>query len=306
MKNRWKTLAKTFLLLMFLGSCLMILRQCAEYADRTASHDKALKLVGTTLVQELPEPALPMEEMSGESEVDVTPSQSDSELVPEYSPAPAPCEEEVSKSAELAWQEAPVFDDLWMDALQETNLAALREVNPDVRGWILIPGTKLNYPIVQGTDNDYYLNHTWDGISNSGGSVFLECRVSGDFSDFNTIIYGHRMMDGSMFGSLKYYRGQEYYREHPYIYLVDDGGVHRYEVFAAHEADVTSSTYYLVFTDERKTAFIDDALTHSVIDTGVTPGCNDRILTLSTCTGRGYESRWVVQARLAADGETPG
>lgn len=90
---------------------------------------------------------------------------------------------------------APVADTIPPDAaaLLELNLAALRAVNPDVAGWIEIPGTELSYPIMQGVDNHYYLDHNWKQESNRGGSIFLEATCGADFSDFHTILYGHRM-----------------------------------------------------------------------------------------------------------------
>ena len=199
------------------------------------------------------------------------------------------------------WREAPVTDDPYMDQLKSVDLAALREVNPDVVGWIVIPGTKVEYPLMQGEDNDYYLKHTWKKKASSAGSIFLEKTISPDLSDFNTIVYGHRMINNSMFGSLKYYKKQTYWAEHPYVYIVDDAGVHRYEIFSAYEASVKGYTYQISFADETgKETFLDKCMGWSVIETGVTPTIRDRILTLSTCTGTGYETRWVVQARLAA------
>lgn len=189
--------------------------------------------------------------------------------------------------------------------LAGTDLAALREVNSQVVGWIAIPETELSYPMVQAEDNDYYLNRTWKMERSSLGAIFLECQVRPDFSDFNTIIYGHRMRNGSMFGSLKHYDDISYWEEHPSIYIVDDSGVHRYDIFAAYEPDVTALTFGLgISRADTKQRFIQLALEASVIDTGVTPTTQDQILTLSTCTGRGYSTRWVVQAVLR-DGQLP-
>ena len=209
--------------------------------------------------------------------------------------------EEIPPEEPKGWQEAPVQDDPQYEAMREIDLAALREVNPDVVGWIRIPGTEIDYPLMQGEDNQYYLERTWKGEPNAAGSIFLEQHCSADLSDFNTIIYGHRMKNGSMFAALKYYNTVEYLQEHPYVYILDDAGPHRYEVFSAYEASVTGTTYRLAIKeDEMKQKFIDDCSGWSVIETGVEPTIRDRMLTLSTCTGRGYETRWVVQARLQA------
>ena len=196
------------------------------------------------------------------------------------------------------------YVDPYADALAAMDFAALREVNPDILGWILIPNTRVSYPFLQGTDNDYYLRRTWRKGSSAVGAIFVEAGNSGDLTDFNTIIYGHNMNNGSMFGSLKKYKSQDYFRQHPYIYLTTDAGSARYEIFAAYEAATDSETYRLGFGSESaKQAFLDDCAGRSVIDTGVTPQVWDRIITLSTCTGRGHETRWVVQARLP--GEAP-
>lgn len=199
-----------------------------------------------------------------------------------------------------AMEEEPEEPDPYGEELSLTDLEALREVNPDVVGWISIPETQLSYPLLQGEDNEYYLNHTWERAWNSAGSIYLESQVSSDLSDFNTLVYGHRMRDGSLFGSLRDYNKQDHWEKHPSVYIADDNGVHRYDIFAAHEVGVREITYGLKIESEKvKQAFIDFSLERSVIDTGVVPTVEDRILTMSTCTGTGYDTRWVVQARLA-------
>lgn len=219
-------------------------------------------------------------------------------------PQPEPVPEEAPSEEEIAPEEQPVYVDPYADALRNMDFSALREVNSDVLGWILIPGTAVSYPVVQGTDNDYYLNHTWKKWTSVVGSIFLECRNSRDLSDFNTIIYGHRMNNGSMFASLKNYKKQSWRSDHPCVYITDDSGSHKYEIFAAYEVSTEGETYRLGFgSDREKQAFIDYCLAQSVIDTGVVPRTYDRILTLSTCTGQGHATRWVVQAVLR--GEAP-
>ena len=164
-------------------------------------------------------------------------------------------------------------------------------------GWILIPGTRVSYPVVQGTDNSYYLDHTWRGGKNSVGAIFMDYRNSGDLSDFNTIIYGHRMNNRSMFGTLSQYKSRSYWQAHPYVYLTDDSGTHRYEIFAAGEVSVDSDVYRLgLRSSSGRQSFLDSCLSLSALNTGVTPHVYDKVLTLSTCTGNGHATRWVVQA----------
>ena len=194
-------------------------------------------------------------------------------------------------------EEVPVWQDPYAQALKDMDFSALRQQNPDVLGWILIPGTRVSYPVVQGTDNSYYLDHTWRGGKNSVGAIFMECRNSSDLSDFNTIIYGHRMNNRSMFGTLSQYKSRSYWQAHPYVYLTDDSGTHRYEIFAAGEVSVDSDVYRLgLRSDSSRQSFLDSCLALSALNTGVTPHTYDQVLTLSTCTGNGHATRWVVQA----------
>ena len=188
-------------------------------------------------------------------------------------------------------------------ALLGMDLEALRQTNEDVLGWIHIPDSPIDYPLLRVGDNDEYLRRAWDGTPNRAGCIFLECRNSHDFSDFNTLIYGHYMRNGTMFGSLHRYREQEFRDAHPFVYLVTDEGVRRYEVFAAYEAGVVSDTYRLVFDDDvRKQGALDYYLDSSVLETGLVPTVEDRVLTLSTCMGDGtYDTRWVVQAVLTGE-----
>lgn len=199
----------------------------------------------------------------------------------------------------MVWVPAPLeAEDPRMEELAETDLDALRKVNEDVLGWIQIPGSKIDYPILQGEDNEYYLKRTWKGHRNPMGSVFLECRNRPDFTDWNTIVYAHNMDNGTMFAGLHRYKQQKYWQEHPYVYIVTDAGVLRYEVFSSYNAEVDSKTYGLSFRQrETREEFIAMALEKSQIDTGIVPEVTDQIITLSTCSG-GEETRRVVHARL--------
>ena len=194
----------------------------------------------------------------------------------------------------------PAAEDRNLDLLAHLDLDGLRAQNPDVLGWITIPGTVLSYPLLQRGDNDYYLQHTWQNAGSSVGAIFMDYRNDAALSDFHTLIYGHRMRDGSMFASLKDYKSLEHWAEHPCVYLACTGGVYRYDIFAAYEASVLGHVYHLDFADAAgREAFIASCLAQSVIDTGIVPSAEEQILTLSTCTGSGHKTRWVVQAVLA-------
>ena len=212
-----------------------------------------------------------------------------------------PTEEPTTEAVETTAPETgdPYYADEHTAELKDMNLEVLQEQNPDIMGWIMIPDSQLSYPYLQGEDNDYYLNHTWEHEKTVAGSIFLEHLVSSDLSDYNTIIYGHRMRDKSMFGNLTYFEDPEYLEEHPYVYLVNEEGCYTYRIFSAHEAGVREQTYRIGEVDEEgRQMYIDWAMDHSVIDAGVEPTTDQRILTMVTCTGKGYEARWVVQGYL--------
>ncbi len=184
--------------------------------------------------------------------------------------------------------------------LSEVNVWALRQINPDVLGWIYIPDTVISYPLMQGRDNEVYLHTAWDGKHNSGGSIFLEQKNSPELSDFNTILYGHHMSDGSMFGSLKHFKDPSFTDSHPYIYLCTADQVFRYRVFSVYDAPVDSDTYRLYFPDtEAKAQAAEHFLSSSLLELPGSVTADDRFLTLSTCIGNGvYTNRIVVQGVL--------
>lgn len=201
-------------------------------------------------------------------------------------------EETAEETAQEAAEEMPA-------SLKEVDLAALREVNEDVTGWISIPGTQISYPLVQTDNNDYYLNRNWKKEKNSAGAIFLECQNSPDFQNFNTIVYGHNRRNEAFFGTLEEYKAYSYWEENPYIYIVNDRGIFRYDIFAAKEVGTRTIIYGLdLQKEEHKKEFIRYALEDSWVNTGIVPDTDDTFLTLSTCTDYGYSNRWVVLAVL--------
>lgn len=212
--------------------------------------------------------------------------------IPELAPSIDPSENDGNA-------DAPDDSDPISRTLAEMDLSALQQVNPDVVGWIYIPNTVVSYPLLIGVDNQEYLRHTWLKEHCTMGSIFLESNSQPDLSDFNTIIYGHRMRDMSMFAILQYYSDKAYWEGHPRVYVVNDFGVYRYDIYAAYETGLRSPVYELYVTDPvRKEEIIGYGLTNSVIDTGIVPTADDQIVTLSTCPSRGTATRWIVQGIL--------
>lgn len=218
---------------------------------------------------------------------------------PTTEPVPSTTETKPTETTPPETTEVTLPPDDNTSYLQQLDIRALQDVNREVIGWIYIPNTQVNYPIMHTVDNDTYLHTTWDGKDNVHGSIFLETRCSSKLKDFNTIIYGHNMLDGSMFAGLHLYRDYYYYQLHPYIYIATNDAIYRYAIFSSYEAGIRTDTYRLRFTSKEKEQALAHYINSSVWETELTPTTEDLILTLSTCTGRGtYESRWVVQAVL--------
>ena len=133
------------------------------------------------------------------------------------------------------------------------DFASLQAINPDIVAWLRIPGV-LEYPVVRGKDNSYYLNHTVQKTYNIAGSIFLEYRNERDFSDSKNIIYGHNMKDGSMFHVLRNYQDIDFFQEHTdmEIYL-PDGRTLNYQIIACEQVPADSEVYQITKYDSEKT-----------------------------------------------------
>lgn len=277
-----RTLVAVLLILVLAVSLGQLALKFRDYRQGDQDYGEAEMVAGVPDLGDLPQPtprAVPTP----------TPAQPD----PEESMTP-----DLESTPEPTSQPTP---DPYAEALRNMDFAALQQVNEEVVGWILVPGTRISYPILQGGDNSYYLNHTWKGTRSSVGSIFMEWQCSRDFGDFNTIIYGHRVRNQSMFGLLHSYANQDFADLHPSFYITDAAGTRRYDIFAAYETPVDGPVYRLKVTDAgEKEKIISAALESSSITTPIRPTSANQIVTLSTCTGSGHENRWVVLGVLAA------
>ena len=189
--------------------------------------------------------------------------------------------------------------------LPVVDFEALRENGPDIIGWLSLPDTAINYPVTQTDNNEYYLHHLYDGTYNKVGCLFADYENQADFSDRNTIIYGHNMRDGSMFAALNEYGEQGYYDGHPQMYLVTPGGGYTMEIFTTFvaepgESGSDTSPWRLSWKDDGAyTTWLSEMAGRSVIETDVTVTSSDKVLTLSTCTPGG-KSRFIVMGKLAS------
>ena len=180
---------------------------------------------------------------------------------------------------------------------------SLKEINEEVVGWLYIPSLDISYPIVHGTDDDYYLHRTFKRENIFAGSIFVEAKNSGDFQDPNTIVYGHNMKDGSMFGRLSRLTSEDKYKDDPYIWILTPDQNYQYEMFSLHVTAVDSSVYTLFTgTDHRFITWALDMQSQSKAElTKQKFSLDSKVITLSTCTGDS-STRYVVQGvRIKGD-----
>lgn len=181
---------------------------------------------------------------------------------------------------------------------------ALHLINEDIVGWIYIPGTNIDHPIVQGADNDFYLRTTFTGETNASGSIFMDMRNLSDFSDQQTIIYGHHMRNGTMFTQLTLFQNQDFFDQHSHIMIYTPEGVKEYEIFSAYLAWAYSDTYQLALAGgEWFEHYLQYITGLSMIQTGISPAPTDQIVTLSTCEYVFEDARMVVHGRLIREND---
>jgi len=285
-------------LVVFLGSGTVVLGKMLQFQQGQDAYADVGALAGLTEEVPLADGASADEDVTAEDDAESADEAESEEdvLEAERSEAAEPAKKKAEK------KKSTPIPQITMDSLQKLDMEALKKVNKDVEGWILIPGTEISYPVMQAADNEFYLSRTWDKSWNWMGSVFLEAENAADLSEYNTIIYGHNLRNSSMFSSLRSYSSKKYWKAHPSVYLANENGVYKYDIFAAYEVDVEGHPFWLNVTDEKiKKAFIQQSIKMSDIDTGIEPETSDRFITLSTCTGLGHETRWVVQAVLDTD-----
>ena len=175
------------------------------------------------------------------------------------------------------------------------DFAALSEINPDIVGWIYIEDTEINYPVVQGSDNQYYLKHLFSGEYNSSGCIFLDSRVAEDFSDRHSILYGHHMKNGTMFSGLDQYKVQEHYDSHPTALLMTPTGNYEVTFFAGYVASVADTAWNVGFgSDAEFEAWLESARERSCFESDIPVAVTDGILTLSTCSYEFDNARFVL------------
>lgn len=189
--------------------------------------------------------------------------------------------------------------DWWLEAVK-IEFDQLKKVNPDVIGWIRFDNqeeTGINYPVLHAESNEKYLRTDLYGNSHIAGCIFLESLNTADFSDYYNIIYGHNMTDGSMFGNLKKYKEEGFWKKNQYFTVYTEEKAYRYRIFSYEDAVNGGNVYKVGYQPGKEYQdFISEMINHSAIETGIKPQSSNKILTLSTCTENDYSKRFAVHA----------
>ena len=197
-------------------------------------------------------------------------------------------------------EEANDYWDYMQMNLLSVDFTELLNKNKDTVGWIKVNGTNINYPIVQTTDNSYYLTHAFDGSYNDAGWIYADYRNDMVNFDKNTVIYGHSRLDTTMFGSLKNILESDWYnnKDNHIIKLSTPTENTLWQVFSVYTIEAES--YYITtefYSDEQYQTFLDTLKNRSNVSFSATVNTNDKILTLSTCKDN-FCNRVVMHAKL--------
>lgn len=195
-----------------------------------------------------------------------------------------------------------------IDASARIDFDVLKGINADVRGWIDVPSLGVSYPIVQGTDNDYYLDHAFNNEFSWSGAIFLDWKNSPTIDDPHNVIYGHHMNDGSMFAALLEYDSESFYQEQAennnnYFYIYFEGSVEVYQIFSVCDVtfDENIDCFRMVDSSFTTQDYIDAIKAVELYDTGIEANADDTITTLYTCqNGSSDPVRHMVHGKLIA------
>lgn len=183
------------------------------------------------------------------------------------------------------------------DYVNSANEEELKSINSDYKMWIQIENTNINYPVVQGSDNDYYLKHNFRKESNISGTVFVESANDID-NDKNIILYGHNMRNGTMFNNITNYKEESFFNEDNKINIIMNNTLYEYEVFSVYVKNVSEVNLAIGFANEDE--FINYAYNQadeSIYKKDVDFSAEDNLITLVTCSYEFTDARTIVVAR---------
>ena len=183
----------------------------------------------------------------------------------------------------------------------KSKMNALKKQNSDVIGWITIDNTNIDYPIAYSGDNEYYINHSFDGTYSIAGTIFMDYRDNPNFDDnYNTVIYGHNLMTGKMFSELDKFFTKSFFNDNRYIYIYNDNGMYVYETFCVTKINIAINYTRVFFSNPNE--FVEFAYSmkkRSVFKTETDFNSKDKVITLSTCTNAHNKAeRYCIMAKL--------
>ena len=192
------------------------------------------------------------------------------------------------------------------DTERTLKVQRLQEENSDIVGWLEIPNTTINYPVLQGKDNEYYMYHNYKKQKSKNGSIFLTKDYDWSIPSSNLLIYGHNMQNGTMFQELLRYKKEEFYKQHPIIRFTTEKEDAEYEIISVFPSRVYYKSEknvfrYYYFVNAKNEAeyneFVKNAKKASLYDIEATAEYGDQLLTLSTCSYHTEDGRFAVVAR---------
>lgn len=237
-------LKKVYILVMAVLFCLVIQNQMMLQKDRAIqAQTKQQAISYTGLVHQFPEIKIAAEEAE----------------------ATADAEEMIYKSE------------------KEIEHERMKEINPDYIGWLFIPGTEISYPVVDPSNNEYYLKHSFEKTSSISGALFIDAFLNEGIDSPHVIVYGHNMRNGSMFGTLKKFRNESYFNEHTVIEFHTPDGLYVYQVFSVREVSSDIHSVNFKIDNVNINEYVENAKRDSI--SFRQPETETSILTLSTCVG---------------------
>lgn len=295
----------------FLFSSVMVfryrleLRAGTEYAENIAQAVVVpLKApANITASEPTAEPAAAVPAQAAKESSSAVPGEIEEEILSEAS-GDAPAEASGEKKTEAAGDasmepEEEVGTKPIRVAPIQVDFDALLAENPDVVAWLYCPDTPINYPVVQAADNDYYMHRLLDGSKSYPGTLFMDYRNTRDFSDWNSVIYGHNMRNDSMFGTLPDYKEKAYFEAHSEIYLLTPQCDYVIDVLAGFVTPNNSELYNALHPeDAEKERLVEEWLDAAGFAAEYTPEAEERWITLSTCSYEYRNARYVLIGRL--------
>ena len=179
----------------------------------------------------------------------------------------------------------------------DTKTDTLKSKNEDYRFWLKVENTKIDYPVVQSTDNSFYLSKDFNKKDSISGTPFLDYR-NDSLNDKNTILYAHHMKNGTMFGDLMKFKNEEFFNQNNMVTIEIDGQIRNYEVFSVYVTEATTDYLKTQFLEGEFSNYLNTALEKSIYKKDIDVNSEDNIITFSTCSYEFKNARTVVHAKL--------